>query len=84
MSHYKKLYEKIKNNPTNVRFEDIDKLLQKVGGFTLRTPGSGSDHYTYSHPDLVTILTIPKDRPVKKKYVILALQAFDEACEKNF
>lgn len=33
MGHYYKLYKSIKNNPYGVRFEDIDKLLTKVGGF---------------------------------------------------
>lgn len=34
MAHYKKLYEKIRNNPKDVSFQDIDKLLTKIGGFT--------------------------------------------------
>lgn len=76
MSHYKKLYDKIKNNPKDVKFKDIDILLQKVGGFTRRNPGS--DHYTYSHPDLQLILTIPLDRPIKEPYIKAALSAFEE------
>ena len=34
MSHYKKLYEKIKNNTKDVSFEELDKLLTKVGGLS--------------------------------------------------
>lgn len=77
MSHYKKLYDKMKNNPRNTRFKDIDKLLTKVGGFTRRNPRGGSSHYTYSHSDLIDIITIPKDRPVKPIYIKRALNAFD-------
>ena len=77
MSHYKKLYEKIKNNTKDVSFEELDKLLTKVGGFIRRNPKGGSSHYTYSHPDLVDIITIPKDKPVKPIYVKKALIAFD-------
>lgn len=77
MSHYEKLYNKIKNNPKNVSFAEIDKLLVKVGGFTRRNPSGGSSHYTYSHPDLVDIITIPKDRPIKPVYIKRALAAFE-------
>ncbi len=34
MSNYKKLYDKIKNNPKDVSFKEIDKQLTKAGGFT--------------------------------------------------
>lgn len=77
MSHYKKLYRKIKNNPKDVSFEYMDKLLTKVGGFTRRNPRGGSSHYTYSHPDLMDIITIPKDKPIKSVYIKKALNAFD-------
>lgn len=77
MSRYDKLYNKMKNNPKNVKFEDIDKLLTKIGGFSRSNPRGGSSHYTYSHPNLVDILTIPKDRPVKAIYIKRALKYFD-------
>jgi predicted RNA binding protein YcfA (HicA-like mRNA interferase family) len=77
MSHYKKLYEKIKNNPKDVSFDEIDKLLTKIGGFTRRNPSKGSSHYTYSHPDLMDIITIPKDKPIKTVYIKRALKVFE-------
>ncbi|WP_303862007.1 type II toxin-antitoxin system HicA family toxin [Alkalibaculum bacchi] len=77
MSHYKKLYNKIKNNPKNVSFSEIDRLLTKCGRFTCRGPRGGSSHYTYSHPDLKEIITIPKDKPIKPIYIKRALKFFD-------
>lgn len=82
MGHYHKLYEKMKNNPKDVCFDDIDKLLTKIGGFTRREPGSGSSHYTYSHPDIEDILTIVKDKPVKTVYVKRALIMLDSVIEE--
>lgn len=84
MGHYLDLYKKVKNNPKNVKFEDIDKLLTKVGGFTRRTPRSGSSHFTYSHPNLYDILTIPRDRPVKIVYIKKALKHLEEVLPSSF
>jgi predicted RNA binding protein YcfA (HicA-like mRNA interferase family) len=81
MGHYAKLYREIKNNPYNVRFEDIDKLLTKVGGFEVRN--TASSHYIYYHPDWPDNLSIPKDRPVKPIYIKKALKAF-EALNPSF
>jgi len=75
MGHYQKLFEKLKNNPKDATFEELDKLLTQVGGFTRRAPGSGSSHYTYSHPDLKDIITVVKNKPVKPVYVKRALEA---------
>jgi len=79
MAHYKKLYRKIKNNPKDVRFDDLEILLTRVGGFE-STPGSG-DHYGFSHPDLPNPITVDsrgKHKPLKPIYVKKALQAFEE------
>ncbi|NLY66261.1 MAG: hypothetical protein GX069_01740 [Tissierellia bacterium] len=83
MSTYEKLYKKIKNNPKNVSFHEIDKLLVQVGGFIRRSPRGGSSHYTYSHDDLKEIITIPKDRPIKAVYIKRALAAFDMVKNKK-
>lgn len=83
MGHYEKLYEKIKNNPKNVRFDEIDKLLVKVGGFNRTNPKGGSSHYTYSHPDLDSIITIPKrEKPVKTIYIKKALKYLNRIKEE--
>jgi hypothetical protein len=41
-------------------------------------PRGGSSHYTYMHPDLPDILTVPFRKPVvKRPYVVRALAAVD-------
>lgn len=79
MSHYKKLYRKIKNNPRDVRYEDLEKLMIKVGGFDVST-GKG-DHVGFTHPDSINPITVDtrgKHKPLKRPAVIECLQAFDE------
>jgi predicted RNA binding protein YcfA (HicA-like mRNA interferase family) len=81
MSHYEKLYRKIKNNPKNVRFNEIDKLLTNVGGFERRN--KGTSHYIYSHPDLKAIddyVNIPYKKPhIKARYIKKAIEKFELA-----
>jgi len=76
MSRFEKLLLGMKQNPKNVSFEELDKVLKKCG-FERRNPGSGSSHYTYAHPQLMDILTVPKSRPVKAVYVKRALQLIE-------
>ena len=76
MSKKEKLWEKIKNNPKTVRFEDIDKVLQDIG-FKRRNPSGGSSHYTYTMEDI--ILTIPYKRPhIKAVYIKNAIEIIDK------
>ncbi|MBE3585046.1 type II toxin-antitoxin system HicA family toxin [Desulfofundulus thermocisternus] len=74
MPKLKKLFEKIVRNPNDVDFHDLDKLLIRYG-FNCRQPRKGSSHFTYYHPQLDEILTIPKDRPLKAVYVKKAIEA---------
>jgi len=74
-----RLYEKIKSNTKDVKFEDIDKLLINYGGF-IKREGKGS-HFVYKHPELKGIqdyVTIPRARPVKKVYILKALRLFEQ------
>ncbi|MEL7416115.1 MAG: type II toxin-antitoxin system HicA family toxin [Pseudomonadota bacterium] len=47
-------------------FEDLRRVLLRLG-FEQRTP-KGS-HYTFAHPAVPSILTIPKRKPLKPVYV---------------
>ncbi|CEO88209.1 type II toxin-antitoxin system HicA family toxin [Syntrophaceticus schinkii] len=79
MSHYKKLYYKIRNNPKDVRFEDLEKLMTKVGGFNSYS-GKG-DHVIFTHPDtdeLISVDTRGRRKPLKRYIVIKCLRIFNE------
>lgn len=68
MTKLDKLYAQIVNNPKNVKFENLDKLLKKYG-FDCRQPKKGSSHYNYYHHDLPELITIPYAKPIKAIYV---------------
>ncbi len=75
MSKRDKLLKSIKNNPSNVKFETLQKLLLHYD-FKERQPKGGSSHYTYTLGKL--ILTVPKHKPVNKIYVKQFLKFIDE------
>lgn len=50
----------------SVTFEELRGVLLRLG-FEERAP-AGS-HYTYSHPAVRDILTVPRHRPIKPVYV---------------
>ncbi len=75
MSKREKLLKKIRNNPTNVKFETLQKLLLDYG-FEERKPRGGSSHYTYTLKNY--ILTVPKHKPVNKAYVKQFIKIIDE------
>ena len=74
MAKFDKLFAEIVNNPKDVQFEQLDKVLRHYG-FECRNPNSGSSHYTYFHSLLPDILTIPKNKPIKAVYVRKAISA---------
>lgn len=84
MGHYEKLCRDIENNPANVAFDDLKKLLTKVGGFDCRT-GRG-DHYVFTHRGLREQLTVDargKRGVLKAIYVKKALQLFWQVRERE-
>jgi hypothetical protein len=71
-----KRLERIRGNPKNVRFEDLDRLLIDFG-FTRRQPRGGSSHYVYTRGELR--LTVPMNRPhLREVYIKNALKLLDE------
>ena len=65
--HEKALARVLQGTPdTDVTFDELRGVLLRLG-FEERAP-SGS-HYTYSHPDIRDILTVPRHRPTKPVYV---------------
>lgn len=82
MTKFDKLYAQIVNNPRDVNFKDLDKLLRRYG-FNCRQSGKGSSHLTYYHPELPDILPIPKERPIKAVYVKQAITLIQKLKEKG-
>ncbi len=69
-----KLIEAIENNPKNVKFEDLKKILENLGYAAVNGGGS---HYVFSKKDSVS-LTIPYKRPVKVIYVKQVIRIIEE------
>jgi len=46
MSKIEKQIASIRNNPTNVKFETLEKILLNLG-FEIKQARSGSSHYTF-------------------------------------
>ncbi|TEB08757.1 hypothetical protein Pmgp_03653 [Pelotomaculum propionicicum] len=84
MTRRDKLYERIVNNPKDVNFEELDKLLKK-NGVTRRQPSGGSSHYIYYHPELPPgdKLSIPKAKPIKAIYVKEAINLINKIQEER-
>jgi len=74
MSKKDKLLEAIKNNPKNVRFEDLKKILESIGYKAINRGGS---HYVFTKVN-ATPLTIPYKKPVKVVYVKQVIKIIDE------
>lgn len=69
----------MRNNPRDIRFEQLQNLLLYYG-FTERC--NGTSHYIFTHPKAEPV-PIPYNRPVKAIYVIRALRAIDEIKEET-
>ena len=74
MSKKDKLIEAIKNNPKNIKFEDLKKILEDLG-YTANN--RGGSHYVFTKKDS-TSLTIPYKRPVKVIYVKQVISIIEE------
>lgn len=75
MSRSRKLQERLKRSPANVPFEELRALLDSNGFVSQTVRGS---HWTFRHPELREILTVPRRNPVKPVYVKLALGLIDK------
>ena len=75
MSKQDKHLQAMRNNPKNVRFEDIRNLLIRYN-FIETSPSGGSSHYTY-HKGIYRI-TIPKNNPVNSIYIKKAIIIIDK------
>ena len=68
MSSLDKLIKKLENNPKNVSFDDIKKLLINNGWELNHTKGS---HHKFKKGDSIVI---PYNKPIKEIYVLQVLE----------
>lgn len=67
MSKWEKLIQEILNLNKDLRFDDLEKALIKMG-YTKHQPSGGGSHYTFRKKGCLPI-TIPKHTPLKKVYI---------------
>lgn len=81
MTKSEKRERAVRQNPNNVRFEDLDVLLRDYG-FVLRN--RGTSHHIYSHPLISSHVNVPlHGSTVKPIYVKQALAAIDAVIERQ-
>ncbi len=80
MSKWEKLLKRICSMSSDIRFDELKKVLESYG-YTMNAPRSGSSHYTFRKSGCRPI-TVPKHEPIKKVYVEMVKQVV-ESEEKN-
>lgn len=81
MSKWDKLIQRIKSLDKNLRFEEIEKVLEYFG-YEVKAPRSGSSHYTFRKKGCRKI-TIPKHRVIKTVYVETVRDVIEEEEKRN-
>ncbi|HRZ79121.1 MAG TPA: type II toxin-antitoxin system HicA family toxin [bacterium] len=78
-----KLVKEVIDNPKDVDFRVLKKLLE-LFGYDCRQPRSGSSHYNF-RKEKNNMITIPKHKPVKSFYVkeVIKKLNLEEWYEKN-
>ena len=80
MSKWDKLIDNILSLSKDLRFSELQKVLESYG-YTMSAPKSGSSHYTFRKSGCQPI-TIPKKEPIKKVYVELVKQVVESEGEQ--
>ena len=83
MAQFDKLLQRIRSLDNNMRFSELQKVLESFG-YTIDDPSGGSSHKTFRKPGKPPI-TIPQHDPVKKIYVLMVKEAIEseESDEQN-
>lgn len=82
MSKWDKLLKRICSLSNDLRFSELQKVLESFG-YVLNAPRGDSSHYTFRKPGCPPI-TIPKHEPIKKVYVEMVKQVVEsEGIDEN-
>lgn len=80
MSKWEKLLQKLKKLSPDLRFAELQKILENYG-YTLEAPKSGSSHMSFRKKGK-PVITIPKHKPIKKIYIKLAKDVIEREEEE--
>jgi len=69
LSQWDKLIDRVKEADRSLRFDELAKVLNKIG-YTHNKPKGGGSHHVFRAPGLPPI-SIPKDNPINKAYIEL-------------
>lgn len=75
MSKWDKLIARIIKLSSDLRFDELRKVLESYG-YQMKSPRSGSSHYTFRKKGCPPI-TIPKHEPIKKIYVEMVREVIE-------
>ena len=75
MSQQDKLLKKICSLSKELRFVELQRVLEKYG-YTMKAPTSGSSHYTFRKSGCAPI-TFPKHDPIKRTYVLMVKEIIE-------
>ena len=81
MSQFDKLLKRIVSLDKNMRFEELQKVLEYYG-YTMCGPVGGSSHKTFRKPGHYPI-TIPQHNPIKRAYVEMVKAIVENEEEDN-
>lgn len=81
MSRWDKLLERVLSLSNNLRFEELQKILEYYG-YQKKGPKGGSSHYTFRKPGR-QVITIPVHFPIKKVYVEMVKQVVEKEAEQD-
>lgn len=76
MSKWDKLLEKIRTLSNDLRFEELQKVLEYYG-YEMKLSKGGSSHYVFRKKGCSPI-TIPKHKPIKKVYIELVREVVEK------
>lgn len=81
MSKWDKLIQRIKSLDKNIRFEEIQKVLEYFG-YEANVPRGGGSHFTFRKNGRAPI-TIPKHKHIKTVYVESVRDVIEEEEKRN-
>ena len=81
MSKWDKLIMRINKLSKDIRFSELQKILE-ANGYTMHIPRKGSSHCTFRKSGCMPI-TIPKHEPIKRVYVEMVKQIVESEEENH-